>query len=151
MKQCRLRVSEDTVLATVLRFRKEGNYMIYLLTAIELSLGGSTHLHTNNTQNNTNNNECGRVRAVPRLCDFYPGVCLTTEEKARETSVRVRKTSVRLRKTSVIVQYRYYQKTPTHDGTSNVRSATFRSFDCFRNIEVWSECRRWNVRYMQLC
>ena len=24
----------------------------------------------------------GRVRAVPRLCGFYPGICLTTEEKA---------------------------------------------------------------------
>jgi len=22
------------------------------------------------------------VRAVPRLCGFYPGICLTTEEKA---------------------------------------------------------------------
>jgi hypothetical protein len=30
--------------------------IIYLLTAIGLSPGGSTHLHTNNTQNNTNNN-----------------------------------------------------------------------------------------------
>jgi hypothetical protein len=27
--------------------------MIYLLTAAGLSPGGSTHLHTNNTQNNT--------------------------------------------------------------------------------------------------
>jgi hypothetical protein len=26
----------------------------------------------------------GRVRAVPRLCGFYPGICLTTEEKARK-------------------------------------------------------------------
>jgi hypothetical protein len=26
---------------------------------------------------------------VPRLCELYPGICLTTEEKARETSVRV--------------------------------------------------------------
>jgi hypothetical protein len=24
------------------------------------------------------------MRAVPRLCEFYPGICLTTEEKARE-------------------------------------------------------------------
>jgi hypothetical protein len=24
----------------------------------------------------------GRVLAVPRLCRFYPGICLTTEEKA---------------------------------------------------------------------
>jgi len=58
--------------------------MIYLLTAVGLSPGGSTHLHTNNTQNNTNNNSCGRVRAVPRLCEFYTGICLATEKKARE-------------------------------------------------------------------
>jgi hypothetical protein len=31
--------------------------MIYLLTAIGLSPGGSTHLHMNTTQNNTNNNQ----------------------------------------------------------------------------------------------
>jgi hypothetical protein len=24
------------------------------------------------------------VRAVPRLCELYPGICLTTEEKARK-------------------------------------------------------------------
>ena len=52
----------------------------------------STHLHTNSTQNNTINNKIianfGRVRAVPRLCELYPGICLTAEEKARKTSVR---------------------------------------------------------------
>jgi hypothetical protein len=26
----------------------------------------------------------GRVRAVPRLCELYPGICLTTEVKARK-------------------------------------------------------------------
>jgi hypothetical protein len=26
----------------------------------------------------------GRVRAVPRLCELYPGICLTAEEKARK-------------------------------------------------------------------
>jgi hypothetical protein len=26
---------------------------------------------------------------VPRLCELYSGICLTTEEKARKTSVRV--------------------------------------------------------------
>ena len=25
----------------------------------------------------------GRVRAVPRLCELYSDICLTTEEKAR--------------------------------------------------------------------
>jgi len=29
------------------------------------------------------------VRAVPRLCEFYPGICLTTEEKARKTLSKV--------------------------------------------------------------
>ena len=24
------------------------------------------------------------MRAVPRLCEFYPGICLTTEEKERK-------------------------------------------------------------------
>jgi len=67
--------------------------MIYLLTAIGLSPGGSTRLHTNNTQNNTNNNLCGRVRTVPRLCEFYPGICLTTEEKARKNLSQGKKNS----------------------------------------------------------
>jgi hypothetical protein len=26
----------------------------------------------------------GRVWAVPRLCELYPGICLTNEEKARK-------------------------------------------------------------------
>jgi hypothetical protein len=67
--------------------------MIYL-TAIGLTPGGSsTHLHTKQyieqhiiVTNNTwiTIHELGRVRAVPRLCEVYPGICLTTEEKARE-------------------------------------------------------------------
>jgi hypothetical protein len=47
----------------------------------------STHLHTNSTQNTENGtyatikkNE--NVRAVRRLCELYPGICLTTEVKA---------------------------------------------------------------------
>jgi len=28
--------------------------------------------------------QLGRVQAVPRLCWFYPGIFLTTEEKARK-------------------------------------------------------------------
>ena len=48
----------------------------------------STHIHTNNTENDTKQTihrttqKLGRVRAVPCLCGFYPGICLTTEEKA---------------------------------------------------------------------
>jgi hypothetical protein len=62
--------------------------MIHLLTAVGLSPGGSTHLHTNNTQNNTNNNQTTQittnVESVDRLCEFYPGIYITTEEKARK-------------------------------------------------------------------
>ena len=29
--------------------------------------------------------------AVPRLCEFYPGICLTTEEKARKNLDQVKK------------------------------------------------------------
>jgi hypothetical protein len=36
----------------------------------------------NNKGNNTNN-KSGRVLAVPSVCELYPGICLTTEEKAR--------------------------------------------------------------------
>ena len=28
--------------------------------------------------------QLGRVQAVPLLCELYPGICLTTEEKARK-------------------------------------------------------------------
>jgi hypothetical protein len=42
----------------------------------------STHLHTNSTQNDTIN--FVRVQAVPCLCQSYPDICLTTEEKARK-------------------------------------------------------------------
>jgi hypothetical protein len=85
-----------------------------------LSPGGSTHLHTNNTQNNTNNSrttqittnveECG---PGPVFASFYPGICLTTEKKSRKNLSQGNKTSIRLRKTSVRVQYTYYQNTHT--------------------------------------
>ena len=58
----------------------------------------STHLHTNSTQNDTKQTvhrttqQFGRVRAVPRLGQLYPGICLATEEKGRKTSVRSKNT-----------------------------------------------------------
>ena len=66
--------------------------MIYLLTAIELPPGGSStvHIYTQTIHRTTQNKQYveqqkfGRLRAVPRFCGFYPGVCLTTEEKARK-------------------------------------------------------------------
>jgi len=44
------------------------------------------------------------VGAVPRLCEFYPGICLTTEEKARKTLSQGKKNFSQLRKTSVMVE-----------------------------------------------
>jgi hypothetical protein len=67
--------------------------MIYLLTAIGLSPGGRSTVHiytqtihkmTQNKQYIEQHNNFGRVLAVPRLGELYPGVCLTTEEKARK-------------------------------------------------------------------
>jgi hypothetical protein len=75
--------------------------LIYLLTAIGLPPGGSctVHIYTQTIHRTTQNKQYieqhknkqykeqhkyGRVRAVPRLCELYPGICLTTEEKARK-------------------------------------------------------------------
>jgi hypothetical protein len=98
--------------------------MIYMLTAIGLSPGGSSsvHIYTQTVHRTTQltqtihrttqltqtihrttqltqtihrttqltqtihrtTQKLGRVRAVPRLCRFYPGICLTTEEKSRK-------------------------------------------------------------------
>jgi hypothetical protein len=67
--------------------------MIYLLTANGLSPGGrnTVHIYTQaihrtiqNKQYIEQHNNFGRVWAVPRLGELYPGICLTTEEKPRE-------------------------------------------------------------------
>ena len=46
--------------------------MIYLLTTIGLSPGGSTHLHTNNIQNNTNNNRTTQITTNVEECGPCP-------------------------------------------------------------------------------
>jgi hypothetical protein len=67
----------------------------YLLTATGLTPGGSStvHIYTQTLHRTTQNkpyiyveqHKCfGRVQAVPRLGELYPGICLTTEEKARK-------------------------------------------------------------------
>jgi len=66
--------------------------MIYLLTAIGLPPSGSStvHIYTQTVHRTTQNKQYiqhkkfGRVRAVPRLGELYPGICLTTEEEARK-------------------------------------------------------------------
>jgi hypothetical protein len=73
--------------------------MIYL-NAIGLPPGGSctVHIYTQTIHRTTQNKQYieqhqnkqyiekhknGRVQVVPRLGELYPGICLTTEEKAR--------------------------------------------------------------------
>jgi len=70
--------------------------MIYLLTAIALTAGGSSTVHiyiqtlhrtTQSAQTihrTTQFTNLGRVRTVPCLCEVYLGICLTTEEKITE-------------------------------------------------------------------
>jgi hypothetical protein len=64
-----------------------------MLTAIGLPPGGSSTVHsytqtihrtTQNKQYIEQHKNVGRVRAVPRLGELYPGICLTTEEKTRK-------------------------------------------------------------------
>ena len=59
--------------------------MIYLLTAIGLSPGGSStvHIYTQTIHRTTQNKQYieqhknfGRLRAVLRLGELYPGICL---------------------------------------------------------------------------
>ena len=38
------------------------------------------------------------MQAVPRLCDFYPGICLTTEEKARKNLSQSKKNLSQVKK-----------------------------------------------------
>jgi len=91
--------------------------MIYLLTAIELSPGGSStvqystyiYIYTQTirrttqitTQITTNVEECG---PCPVFASFALAFALQLRRKHGKTSVSVRKTSVRLRKTSVRVR-----------------------------------------------
>ena len=65
--------------------------MIYLLTAVGLTLGGSStiHIYTQTIHRTTQSTQTIHrtiqlVRTVPRLCEVYPGICLTTAEKERE-------------------------------------------------------------------
>jgi hypothetical protein len=85
--------------------------MIYLLTAVWLSPGGSTHLHTNNAQNETNNNRTTQITTNLEECgpcpvseNFIPAFALQLRIKHGKPSVIVRKTSVRVRRNSFRVQ-----------------------------------------------
>jgi hypothetical protein len=59
--------------------------MIYIFNRSWVDTRGQqyiTHLHTNSTHNT----EIGKLESAGRApsCELYPGICLTTEEKARK-------------------------------------------------------------------
>jgi hypothetical protein len=54
------------------------------------------------------------VRAVPRLCEFYPGICLTTEEKARKNLSHGKKNLSQVKKNLSHRTVYILPKTPTH-------------------------------------
>jgi hypothetical protein len=60
-------------------------YIYIYITAIGLTPGGSStsHIYTQ-TIHIIQRKENWEVLAVLRLCELYPGICLTTEEKARK-------------------------------------------------------------------
>jgi hypothetical protein len=63
--------------------------------------------------NKNTNNKFGKVQVVPSLCEFYPGICLTTEEKApKNLRQGTRRDS----------KYTQYQNThpPTHTHTHHI-------------------------------
>ena len=88
-------------------------YYICLLTAVGLSPGRSTHLHTNNTEDNKNNNRTTQITTNVEECGPCPVFARFTLAFALQLRKKQEKTSVRLRKTLVRVQYTYYQNTHT--------------------------------------
>jgi hypothetical protein len=75
------------------RLRPCMNPRTWVPRASRLSLDQSqlVHIYTQKIHRTTQNKQYieqhkgfGRVRAVPRLCELYPGICLTNEQKARK-------------------------------------------------------------------
>jgi len=87
--------------------------MIYLLTAIGLSPGGSTHLHTNNTQNNTNNNRTTQIQNNVEECGPCPVFASFTLAFALQLKKKHGKTCQVKKNLSHSTVY-ILSKTPTH-------------------------------------
>ena len=54
------------------------------------------------------------MQAVPRLCEFYPGICLTTEEKAWKNLSQGKKNLSQVKKNLSQSTVYILPKTPTH-------------------------------------
>ena len=53
------------------------------MAVVQYTFTHKQYTERHKTNNTKQHKDFGRVRAVPRLCEVYPGICLTTEEKAR--------------------------------------------------------------------
>jgi len=91
--------------------------VFYFDTFVKLQFGSHPvavveHTFTHKTIHRTTQ-KFGRVQAVPHLCGVYPGVCLTTEEKARKNlsqgSRRVPVGTIKIHKHTIIIR-RYNNK-----------------------------------------
>jgi hypothetical protein len=58
--------------------------------------------------------------AVPSLCELYPGICLTTEEKVRKTLVRV---AEEIQRMHIIKTPTHYKPTHTHTNTYTLQNS----------------------------
>jgi hypothetical protein len=84
--------------------------LIYLSTAIGLTPGGSTHLHTNSTQNITINNKTTQITNL-EVCWLCPVFANYTLAFAVQLGKKHGKTSVRLAEE---IQSIHIIRTPTH-------------------------------------
>jgi hypothetical protein len=73
------------------------------------------------------------MRTVPRLCEFYPGICLTTEEKTRKNLSQGKKNPSEVKKKS---EYSIHLPKHPHKHTHY----TYRTDNCLRSVEYvkWS-------------
>ena len=97
--------------------------MIYLLTAIGLLPGGSTHLHTNNTQNNKNNNRTTQITTNVEKC----GPCPVFASFTLTFALQLRKNTEKPQSGQEKPQSEYsihITKTPTHYKTLTNRRIT---------------------------
>jgi len=61
-----------------------GSSSVHIYTPKQYRERHKTKIHRTTQKIHRKTQKLGRVRAAPRLCGFYPDICLKTEEKARK-------------------------------------------------------------------
>jgi hypothetical protein len=84
------------------------------------------------------------VWAVPRLCEFYPGICLTTEGKARKNLSQGKKNRTQVKKNLSQSTVYILPKTPAHYKTlTNTHiNALVHIRYCLFSYRILSTCHR---------